>query len=697
MKNRMKKLLMVLKHGKNLFEELRLLGFKGSLFRIYYEFMSRTAIKSMFSKKPEVKINIDLNEWRRNKPECFFPTTAEAKEGLNLILSDDDKRKIIKIADNAIKGNILCFSKWIGHFNTPIDWHYNPRRKVSWPKDVYWSKVMQFERKCGDIKLTWEVNRFPHSYYFVRAYVLTNDSKYVEAFTEQLKSWEENNPYDYGVNWSSGQEIAIRALSWIYALYMMGEDDSFKEEDFQRILRLLYLHALHIEKNISYAYYAVHNNHLIGEALGLYAIGTLFPYFSESNRWRKKGKTILEGKRCLKQFYKDGGYCQLSFNYQRLALHYYLWALRIAEVNGDKFNEEIWDILDRSGKFLCSFMNLDNGKLPNWGANDGALLNPWTFCDYSDYRPLCDSLSYITKGKRAFKNGPWDEELLWFFGKNALNADVEPYELKSESFPITGLHVLRESNNTFIAFRCGSVIDRFGQADQLHTDIFWKGLNIAIDGGSYLYNDELKYHNYFMGTSYHNTVIVDGKDQMLLIRRFKWLYWTKARLLKFSKDYVEGEHYGYQRLKEKITHKRKVNVMDHNGVLVIDWLIPQQKGSTVNYDLHWLLNNFQYKVDQIDENVFKVSLFTPKGKYYVFVTSDIKSKLFINKALDKEENPDGWQARYYGEKIPALSLHLTCNSDKGVHFLSFFTSEEDGCNKLLEEGFKGKDAFTFDS
>jgi len=667
---------------KNLLEEIRLLGFKGTLFRVYYEFSLRSGVKELFSFiKPNVNISVSLEEWRKNKVKCFFPSLEEAYGVLNEFLRDEDKEKIVRIADESLNGNIICFSKWIGNYKNPIDWHYNPKKEVSWPKNIHWSKVIRYEKFCGDIKLSWEVNRFPHLFYLVRAYVLTGDSKYVKAFTDQLKSWEENNHYDFGINWNSGQELAIRIISWIYALYMMSNDDYFKNDDFQRLVRLIYYHARHIEKNISYAYYAVHNNHLIGEALGLYIVGILFPFFKEAKRWRMKGKKILEGSKCINQFYKDGGYCQLSFNYQRLALYYYIWALRIGELNGDYFKKEIYEILDNSARFLFSFINLEDGKLPNWGANDGALLNPWTSCDFSDFRPIINSLSYMTRKKRVFNSGLWDEELFWFFGKDALKAEIHPYDLRSYSFPYTGIHTLRKDGINFVAFRCGSIIDRFGQADQLHVDIWWKGLNIAIDGGSYLYNDELQYHRYFMGTRSHNTVIVDDKDQMLLHRRFKWLYWTKAKLLHFTHDFVEGEHYGYLRLRGRIIHRRKVRILDNGTFLIEDRLLQTQNYSHY-YDLHWLVNDFPYEVKDLGSDTFKIKLYTHNGKYYIFLKCNKEAELIINRAKEDDKNPDGWQSRYYGEKTPALSIHLKCESQDGCNFVTMFTDKEDYVDNL---------------
>lgn len=650
-----------------LWEEVRLLGFKGVLFRLGYEFYLRSGFGVFLDKNIGLAdSSISLRDWLINRvPWKSFGYTGRELPGLLL----SEQQKILNAANRAIEGNVLCFSHLVANYEQPINWFLNTQKKVAWPSDVHWTRVMKYEKECGDIKLAWEINRFPHVYDLVRAYTLTKDNKYIRFFCDQLKSWEEENPYGLGINWFNGQELAIRLFSWIFAVYSFSEIESFFEEDFQRFLRLLYLHSHHIEKNISYAYYAVHNNHLIGEALALYISGMLFPYFSESERWRKKGKKILESKKCLEQFYVDGGYCQLSHNYHRLALHYYIWAVRVADLNGDKFCDEVYELLDKSSRFLYSNMNLSDGRLPNWGANDGALLNPWTNCDYSDFRPVVQTLSYLTRGKKAFESGPWDEELSWFFGREALDKEVVPYEQSSVSYKDTGIHVIRKSKEDFVVFRCGSIKDRFGQADQLHVDLWWKGLNIAIDGGSYLYNDEMQYHKYFMGTKSHNTVTVNGKDQMYLHRRFKWLYWTQAKLLEFRNNYVEGEHYGYLRDSIGVVHKRSIQLLDNGGYLIKDFM----QGSKDNtYELHWLLNDYDFEVLEETDSFVEIKLITPKGDYYLKLESNCKAGLTVVRAKDDVEYPDGWQSRFYAEKLPALSVRLSCELAQGCEFSSLF-------------------------
>ena len=119
---------------------------------------------------------------------------------------------------------------------------------------------------------------------------------------------------------------------------------------------------------------------------------------------------------------------------------------------------------------------------------------------------------------------------------SSLDAPLRKPARTSVSFAHTGYHVLRGRNeSTFAAFRCGSLHDRFSQIDMLHLDVWWRGQNVLVDPGSYQYNGAPCWHEHFMRTAAHNTVVVDGCDQMVHHRQFKVLYWTRARALSFRK------------------------------------------------------------------------------------------------------------------------------------------------------------------
>lgn len=676
-----------MKKWRHQIEEFRQLGPKRLAFRVWFEVANRSGLRERLEPTGvagrELPAAPDMATWwNALGARHWFHQIREniesgaAKAHLEVWLGEEGRTALLARAERARVGKIRCFSRWEADYaagNGGIDWHLNPRTGARWPLE-HASKVLRHARRCGDVKFTWEIGRFPHVYDWVRAYALTGDAKWVRAFCEQLASWEAANPYRLGVHWSSGQELAIRLMAWCFAVAAMGGDDAFTQEDFARFARLAYLHAEHIDANIAYARLAVHNNHLIGEALGLCLVGQLFPAFDRGGKWVTKGRKLLT-KDCLAQFWADGGYCQSSHTYHRLALHYYLWAFQLEALSGVANVGEVRAILQRSANYLEQFLNEPDGRLPNWGANDGALLNPWTGCDYTDFRPILTALRYRDCGARSFDKGPWDEEAFWFFGAGALNAPVVPIERQTTSFEVSGLHVLRQSSDTFAVFRCGTVIDRFGQADQLHVDLWRDGKNIAIDGGSYCYNDELAFHRWFMGSASHNTVTVDGLDQMYLFRRFKWLYWTEAESDGVKDNCVVGLHRGYEHL--GVRHRREVSTTTC-GWRVMDSL-ERTDTELRTFRLHWLINgSVVAKSFDAATSVYSVSFDSDSARYVLKVEAqDAESGGSLMRedacqVLCERPAPEvaGWHSRYYGTRFAATSVECAVESAEPVRFVS---------------------------
>ena len=107
------------------------------------------------------------------------------------------------------------------------------------------------------------------------------------------------------------------------------------------------------------------------EALGLYAAGVLMPAAPRADRWRTLGREILE-EEAERQFYSDGAYLQQSHNYHRSALQSLLWACAFARASGDRpVSRHGLKAVDRSIDFLVAQQNPSDGRLPNYGGNDG--------------------------------------------------------------------------------------------------------------------------------------------------------------------------------------------------------------------------------------------------------------------------------------------------------------------------------------
>jgi asparagine synthase (glutamine-hydrolysing) len=485
-----------------------------------------------------------------------------------------------------------------------------------------------------------------------------------ERFAGQLSSFEREAPFGLGVHWHSGQEVAVRTLSLVFAYEAFGRPAALEGFLFRALCRA----GLYIEWHIEYAREAVFNNHLIWEALGLYMAGRLLKGVPEASRWEYAGRQILDDQ-ANQQVYSDGGYIQQSHTYHRMAIQGYLAASRFLGAVPAAWRPA----LERSLEFLTAQQCPTSGKLPNFGPNDGTLPCLLSTCDYTDFRPTLQALSLLVRGERQYPPGPWDEEVAWLAGTDVLEAPLRRTVLASRSFLQSGQHVLRgKSSDSFGVFRCGSLRDRFGQIDMLHLDVWWRGHNVLADAGSYLYNGPEEWHNHFVRTEAHNTVRVDGRDQMVHFRRFKNLYWTKARLVHFEDGpdvaTAAGEHYGYQRYPGACIHHRSIIFAKDDLWIVIDRISGTGEHEVL---LHWLGGDYPFSTDssgavlrlQTADGPFTVTAYDGQGNA---ITGDI--------VAGGDSPPRGWLSRYYGEKVPVPSFVLKRKSRLPVQIVSVLSA-----------------------
>jgi asparagine synthase (glutamine-hydrolysing) len=245
----------------------------------------------------------------------------------------------------------------------------------------------------------------------------------------------------------------------------------------------------------------------------------------------------------------------------------------------------------------------------------------------------------------------------WLCGPAVLNAPLDQPHRKSTSFAPTGYHVLRGRDpNNFATFRCGTIVDRFSQIDMLHLDVWWRGQNVLVDGGSYQYNGPEKWYRHFANTASHNTIQIDRHDQMLHYRRFKNLYWTQAVLIQFADaaDHVvcSGEHYGFQRHPGKCIHRRSVLFSKDDLWIVVDHVMGV---GTHEVRLHWLCGEFPFEYQEIEG---RLELDTPRGPFSILMLDSQGHPQAGTVVAGQEEPPRGWVSRYYGEKRPTASLAI---------------------------------------
>ena len=665
---------------KNLASLFLELGPRWSAFRLAYAFRFRTGLIRKQTPqyawaerplamwlKPTIPTDSDSYvQWRKtNAPKFFAPV---ASVGAGSPRHNDYGNTAVEESNKLLNGELKYFSHTYQNTNFPPNWHRDPVTGVELDSTQHWSQIS--DDSTTDIKFIWEPNRFAFVYALVRAYAITQDEKYPQAFWQLIQDWAEHNPPNTGANWKDGQEIALRLMAWTFGFYAFVNSPSTTPEHISQFTQLVAAQAERIHANIGYAI-STRSNHTISEAFGLWMVGLLFPELKDTEKYLALGKRLLE-EEAKKQIFPDGSYAMYSLNYHRFILHLYLYAIQLGELNHFPLSTQLKTSISKSITFLSHLINPATGHMPVYGSNDGALVLPLNNCDFTDYRPLLQLGSVVTTGEPIFEPGNWDEDVYWLCGdqltaKSAKNAKKNLRlsalsELGGKTFPNGGVYILRNANSRAI-LRCTNFTSRPSHADQLHMDLWMGDDNIAVDAGTYLYSGEGIWRNGLARTSAHNTVTVDGKDQMTMVSRFTWTNWAKGNVLKQTENLWQGEHNGYS----PVHHKRSVMALEGDRWLVIDDLEADQPH---HYTLHWLLNDVPFT-----QNKNSLHLKYEASTYKIQTGLTIGDGTFSVVRADVNSTY-GWRSQYYGLKDPAISLLFETHQSI-AHFYTFFGFESD--------------------
>ncbi len=594
------------------------MGTRYVVFRISYLIKTKLGLqKKAFPSNPAFKKYISLQEWKDNLQPFFF--YGKEIKGLTKQPSEDLKKSL----EGLKKGVYTFFNKTKIDIGLDYDWVTNPSTNYKYDINKHWSEIQDFSTVDGDIKYVWEKARFSFLYEVIRYDYHFEDDQSQFVF-EQLEDFIDNNPINQGPNYKCSQEISLRILNWTFALYYYKDSPNLTEVLFQKIMHCIYWQIHHVYHNIHFSRIAVRNNHAITETMLLYLSKNLFPFFPNVAKWSKKGKKWFE-QEIAYQIYEDGTFLQFSMNYHRVVVQLLTWAIRLAELNDDVFDSQIYDRAKKSLIFLDVCSDPVSGKLPNYGSNDGALFFKLSDDDYRVYRSQLDDLRAVLHG---FTN--YNSKSSFWYGIQPENK--EPHKISElNEFKDSGYFVLQEGNTkTFI--RCGSYKDRPCQSDNLHLDLWVDGENILRDNGSYKYNTDKKFVDYFNGSEGHNTLSIEGLNQMEKGGRFIWYYWIeKAKaFLKKEKDSVIfcGKIKAYKQLGNNIYHQREITkTIGKNEWLVTDSI----KGVT-------------------DKKIYQYWHFSETIKDNLSITSfDAKGKEILP-IIEKK-----WHSAYYGVKESSLT------------------------------------------
>lgn len=478
--------------------------------------------EKLFEKKTKYPNKLDLFDIDVNALQRFI-------QGLN----DQEKKKLIEIADKACEGIITGFSSIELNYGNPIDWQLNPLTGKRCDEKQKWYMIPDFEKERGDIKIILEASRFSHFISLARAYLLTTDDKYYMAFRNQLQDWLKKNPYSYGANFKCSQECSLRMVNGLLAFTVFKRTGITTNTDESNVRDLIDRCYRKVLSNFFYAYRCIKNNHTISELMGM-IVGA---WCAGDEKQLDKAYKLLD-EVIDEQFTVDGGYRQFSFNYQRLALQDLEVVLSIERKTGRSLANSSKDKIKNSAWLMYQCQD-ESGDVPNYGANDGALIFPVTSCGYRDMQPVINTTYALITGGQLYQSGNHQEELIWFSkGKKLGEYKSASKERHSSQFADAGLFTIR-GKQSWAMLVSNDYTSRPGHMDQQHFDLWIDGVNVFCDAGTYSYaSDEGRR---LVRNESHNTAIVEGKAQMNSSGPFMIYDWTRRELGKCDEKSYEGK------------------------------------------------------------------------------------------------------------------------------------------------------------
>lgn len=538
------------------------------------------------------------------------------------------------------KGRGMLFSRWpFAVDEAPPDWLANPLTGQRMPDAGRpWYQIPDFDPAVGDIKLMWELSRMDWVLAFAQR-ARNGDQAALARLNTWLGDWFANNAPYTGPNWKCGQEASIRIMHLACAALMLGQ----VREASPALRSALQLHLQRIAPTVQYAM-AQDNNHGTSEAAALYIGGSWLQALGVAGggAYARTGRRWLEN-RARRLIGEDGSFSQYSTNYHRVMLDTFCLAeVWRRQLGLPALSPRLRARVLAAGDWLRRLTDPASGDAPNLGANDGARLLQLADTGYRDHRPSVQLALALFGNRRAYAGeGSWNHALYWL---GVGLPDAQAPAPASQDGQDGGFAVLRRGA-ALALLRYPRFRFRPSQADVLHLDLWVGGRNLLRDAGTYSYNTEARWQQYFGGTAAHNTVQFDDRDQMPRLTRFLLGDWLATRWKGALQESGGATQMmaGY-RDRQGASHKRAISLSDTR--LRVDDELGGEFGKAV---MRWRLAPGDWQLAVCDG---AATLANPQAGLALVLQAGMR--------IVRCEVVEGWESRHYLEKtaVPVLELEV---------------------------------------
>lgn len=347
-----------------------------------------------------------------------------------------------------------------------IDWTNNPL-----PSDEEWH-------------IEW--SKFYFGLDLAFAYSQTKDEKFLKTWQKLVGLWIEQ----IEIGSDSSDVSARRIQNWIYAWMIFSRNNPlFLDEFISRLCQSLIKQVNHLRANLT-----PERNHRTLELYSLFVFSLALPDLDKNSELLKFSIEQLH-ENLLTDIQPDGVHREQSTHYHCIVLRSFLGVME----NARQFNLNLPKGFAERVEKACEFgmhIHRPDGEIPALSDSDtGSYLDLLALAGKIFNRQ--DFLFVSTKGEKG----------------------TPPTE-RNVSFE-TGVYYIQRSDWTtdakYLIFDCGRLGDGgHGHYDLLNVEISANGKPLIADTGRFTYSEEgtTNWRHFFKGTAAHNTVCVDGKDQI---------------------------------------------------------------------------------------------------------------------------------------------------------------------------------------
>ncbi|GGY69880.1 hypothetical protein GCM10010300_11360 [Streptomyces olivaceoviridis] len=598
--------------------------------------------------------------WRSALPDCPSVTgarfTAVLPAGTIAAVPPDAAKRLVAEADRLMDGHAEYFGVVRDDLADP-DWWYDPKTGRRAPRGYAFDVPYRDEDAVGDIKQIWELSRHQYLTVLAAAYAITGNERYAERVAGHLRSWWAANPPLRGVHWTSGIELGIRLLSWVWVRRLLdgwpGAAGLFEGDPVA--LNQIWHHQRWLAAFPSRGSSA--NNHVIAEAAGQFAAACAFGWFPSSARWRADALRSLQ-RHLRGNTFPSGLNRELASEYHGLVLELGLAAVAEADAAGVPVPASVRLVLLRMTDALAAVVD---GRLrpPRQGdaddghglVVDGAGTDRWA--------------SLLATGDAVFGRLAWWPVVTGTDVRTPLLAALlEPAEpsvsrpaSRPAHFADAGMTILRGPAEIWC--RCDGgphgflSIAAHAHADALSVEVRHDGVDVLADPGTYCYHGQPEWRRYFRSTLGHNTVQLDGGDQSVSGGPFLWTRHAKSHVLAVDTSGASSggtarwcaEHDGYR----PSAHRRRVELTAATRELrVVDEVRGPRRavrlafhlGPAISADLEGNRAELTWSRDGEDRSALLV----------------LPGELSWRAHRGETEPPLGWYSAGFGRKEPTTTL-----------------------------------------